>query len=108
MMSGTIMNSKELSAIQAEIFSLRKKRDEMETEDLEEMEAIDGLRQGIEEASRRMDEVTVRERDALKEYKRELAEKESQIAQLESERDTLKARLDEDTVAAYEKLLTGQ
>ena len=44
LLSGTIMIQKELSAIQAEIFSLRKKRDEMETEDLEDMESIDALR----------------------------------------------------------------
>ncbi len=108
MMSGTIMNPKELSAIQTEIFSLRKKRDEMETEDLEEMEAIDGLRGDLTNAAELISRVTEREEVALKTFEEELVEKESQVAELEAERDGQKARIDEDILAAYEKLLVDK
>ena len=108
MMSGTIMNPKELSAMQAEIFSLRKKRDEMETEDLEEMEAIDGLRREIKLSKELVEQVSERERAALEAYRGELAEKEREVAELEARRDELKAMLDEETVATYEKLLAAK
>ncbi len=106
MMSGTIMNPKELQSIQQEIFSLRKKRDEMETEDLEEMEAIDDLRAALEAAGKAVEEVTTEESEAVRAYEAELAEKEAEVARLEAERDELKKGLDEDTVEAYEKLLS--
>ncbi len=105
MMSGTIMNPKELSAIQTEIFSLRKKRDEMETEDLEEMEGIDGLRAKIQASRGMIEQVTERQRRAKEAYASDLAEKRRQVAELESERDEQKAVLDPETVDAYEKLL---
>ena len=105
MMSGTIMNSKELSAIQTEIMSLRKKRDEMETEDLEEMEVLDGFRLEIKKAEELIARVTEQERLARKAYEDELAEKQRELAELEAQRDALKERLDPETVAIYEKLL---
>ncbi len=105
MMSGTIMNPKELTAIQAEIFALRKKRDEMETEDLEEMVALDGLRQGSLEVSRLVEEVSSGLEAAREAYGRELEEKEGEVARLEAERDKLKVRLDPDLIERYEKLL---
>lgn len=105
MMSGTIMNSKELSAIQAEIMSLRKKRDEMETEDLEEMEELDGFRLESKKAEELIARVTEQERLARKAYEDELAEKQRELAELEAQRDALKERLDPETVAIYEKLL---
>ena len=104
MMSGTIMNPKELSAIQAEIMSLRNKRDDMETEDLEEMEALDGLRLESEKAEDLIARLTEQEKLARKAYEDELAEKQSELAELEAQRDELKGRLDAEMVAAYEKL----
>lgn len=108
MMSGTIMNSKELQAIQAEIFSLRRKRDEMETEDLEEMEAIDGLRSAVKQAKELIEQVTRRLGESKEAYESQLDEEEREVAVLAARRDELKGVLDEDTVAAYEKLLTDK
>jgi uncharacterized protein len=103
--SGTIMNPKELSAIQAEIFSLRKKRDEMETEDLEEMEEIDRLTGEFSSARSRTAQIEAGERQAKGAYEVELAEKKAEIASLELRRDNLKVRLSEDIVADYDKML---
>ena len=105
MMSGTIMNPKELTAIQAEIMSLRHKRDEMETEDLEEMEALDGLKLEIQKSQELIAQLTNQEKVAKSTYKEERAEKLSELAELEAQRDQLKGKLDPETVAAYEKLL---
>jgi predicted nucleic acid-binding Zn-ribbon protein len=103
--SGTIMNPKELSGIQAEILSLRKKRDEMETEDLEMMEEEDRINSEVKRAGGAVEEMSSREREALDSYERGLEEKEQHMKELEKERDTLKKAVDEDTLAVYHKLL---
>lgn len=103
--SGTVMNPKELSAIQAEILSLRKRRDEMETEDLEEMEGVDGLRLEVRDAREELERTTVEEKRQKDGYRTEMAEIEARIKALEAERDGLKASVDEDTLEIYEDLL---
>lgn len=104
--SGTVMNPKELSAIQSEILSLRKKSDEMETEDLEMMEIIDRARLEVEETGRFAEEVSSEERNASREYEQELIRKEKQLVELEKKRDALKLGVeDEEILALYENLL---
>jgi predicted nucleic acid-binding Zn-ribbon protein len=104
--SGTIMNPKELSAIQAEIISLRKKRDEMETEDLEEMEEIDRLGKEVAGAKTRTGLIEENERVAGGAFDEELSDKQAEIAGLKLQRDNLKVLLDEDLIKEYEKLLS--
>ncbi|MFH1149527.1 MAG: DUF2730 family protein [Actinomycetota bacterium] len=106
--SGTIMNPKELQAIQAEIFSLRKKRDEMETEDLELMEETDGLAGEAAELKAKVETTGSSQAVAKSVYEKELEELELEIAGLEGERDARKLKLDEETIAEYEKLLGGK
>ncbi|MBU1672670.1 MAG: hypothetical protein KKF41_09595 [Actinobacteria bacterium] len=106
--SGTIMNPKELQAIQAEIFSLRKKRDEMETEDLELMEETDRLAAEAAELKAKVETTESSEALAKSVYEKELEELELEIAGLEGERDARKLKLDEETIAEYEKLLAGK
>lgn len=103
--SGTIMNPKELAAIQAEIFSLRRKRDEMETEDLVEMEEIDRLTGEVASARERTSQIASDERVAKEAHDSELVDKQAEIAALELRRDNLKRKLDDDIVADYEKML---
>lgn len=103
--SGTIMNPKELSAIQAEIISLKKKTDEMETEDLEMMEEADRIEREVQDSEKRAEQISSREQEARDTYNEELAEKEHQISELERERDKLKEEIDPETIALYERLL---
>jgi hypothetical protein len=103
--SGTIMNPKELSGIQAEILSLRKKRDEMETEDLEMMEEEDRIHSEVERSKGVVEEMSAKEREARNSYEKELEEKENGVKELEKAREALKGTVDEDTLAVYDKLL---
>jgi uncharacterized protein len=103
--SGTIMNPKELSSIQAEIMALRKKRDEMETEDLEEMEEIDRLSDEVVASKSRTAQIEDKERLAKEAYESELTDLRAEVASLERQRDGLKGRLPEDVLTNYEKLL---
>lgn len=102
--SGSVMNPKELQAIQNEIISLRKKRDEMETEDLEEMEAIDGLRDGIDAARATLEDSRRREAVARSSYEAELEEKRREVQVLQEERDSLKAGVDTETLETYDRM----
>ncbi|MBU4386505.1 MAG: hypothetical protein KKH73_05870 [Actinobacteria bacterium] len=106
--SGTVMNPKELSAIQVEILGLRKKSDKMETEDLEMMEAIDRGNLEVEKTGQQAEESSADERKARDEYDRELAEKEHQVREFEGKRDVLKRGVEEETLALYEKLLESK
>jgi predicted nucleic acid-binding Zn-ribbon protein len=103
--SGTVMNPKELSAIQAEILSLRKKRDEMETEDLEEMDSIDTLRHDMVAFGDDKRAAESEERAAKSAYETELAQLRERVAEQEGVRDELKSHLDEETREQYDKLL---
>ncbi len=106
LVSGTVMNPKELSAIQAEILYLRRKRDEMETEDLIMLDEIDNLKEKVMEEKARLESAKERERLAKESYKKELAELEQKIASIQRERDDLKEELgDPELVETYEKLL---
>lgn len=106
--SGKITNPKELASIQAEIFSLRRKRDEMETEDLEEMEEMDRLSSCLEELKKLVDTAERRQKEALEKHGEELDELRVDVASFERERDTLKNRLPGDVAADYDKLLLSK
>lgn len=103
--SGTIMNPKELAGINEEIQSLEKRRDEMETEDLELMEAIDGSGEEVNAAEKKLSEASAGLDSAKSDYNAELADLEVHVRERKEERDLLKKDLDEDTLELYEKLL---
>jgi len=106
LLSGKITNPKELSAIQDEIIFLRKKRDEMETEDLIMLDEIDALRDKVKKEKEKLVAAEESERLAKENYQKELAELQDKIAELERERDELKEQLgDTELVKTYEKLL---
>ncbi|MDD5447889.1 MAG: hypothetical protein PHO53_01805 [Actinomycetota bacterium] len=103
--SGTIMNPKELSSIQAEILLLRGKCDEMETEDLELMEEIDRLREEISEKSKLLSEAESRGAAARKAYELELGKNMGLASELEKEKEGIREKLDPDILETYDKLL---
>lgn len=106
MMSGSIMNPKELVALQADLVSLKAKRDDMETEDLEDMEEIDRLREELNANNARIVDVEKTLADAQALHDSELEKKQAEITDLEQERDALKELIDPGTIATYEKLLS--
>lgn len=106
--SGTVMNPKELSNIQAEILALRKKRDEMETDDLEMMEEIDRVRLEIMRAHEKAEQVFAGEQEARQAYDRELAEEEHGLRELERQRLELRQGLDEEILETYDRLIDSK
>ena len=102
--SGTVSNPKELMGIKSEIDDLKKQVDRMDTEILEQMEALDDL--------------TEKENSLLKiieERKAEIGKLESEITQLESdirssvsnlegEVSNVRGRISEDVLVLYDRL----
>ncbi|MDD5747685.1 MAG: hypothetical protein PHP64_01305 [Actinomycetota bacterium] len=103
--NGTIMNPKELQGVQAEVLHLRKRTDELETQDLELMESIDSLNEELEGAKRILRDVEDEENSNRKKHDEELAQKEDEISLLEGEKDSLKEKIDKELVEEYEQLL---
>ena len=102
--SGTVSNLKELMGIKSEIDDLKKQVDRMDTEILEQMETLDGLR-GKESSLLKI----------IEERKAEIGKLESEITQLESdirssvsnlegEVSNVRGRISEDVLVLYDRL----
>lgn len=105
---GKVTNPKELRGLQAEVRSLGKQKDTLETELLEEMErqeelrgSVDALRSRLEELGRGIGE----KKGVLEE---ETAGLEGELAALEKERDTLRSGIDGELLELYDRLLAAK
>ncbi|MEW6554713.1 MAG: C4-type zinc ribbon domain-containing protein [Actinomycetota bacterium] len=105
---GKVTNPKELRGLEAEVRSLKRKKDDLETEELEEMEAQDAKRAELEElrAAQESLQAEIAEMKALLEG--ELAEIVAEAAQLEKEREGLRERIDEELLEEYDRLLESK
>lgn len=105
---GKVTNPKELRGLEAEVRSLKRKKDELETELLEEMEGQDALKADYErlrtEGERLRSEIELKGRalDA------EVAEIRAEIARLEGERDEARAAVDGEILELYDGLLRSR
>ncbi len=105
---GQVTNPKELRGLQAEVRSLKRKKDTLETELLEEMERQDGVRAKAEELGARCRELLARieEKEGL--LREETGEAASELAELEEERGKWAAEVSEEVMRLYEKLLAAK
>ncbi len=105
---GTVSNPKELRGLQAEVRSLKKKKDALETELLEEMESQDGMTAragGMRAELERLQAELDGKRGALDE---EMAEAAAELSHLEGRRDELRSRIDGELLEIYDELLAGK
>ncbi len=102
---GTVSNPKELRGLQAEVKSLRKKMDNLETQAIEDMERLDELRVPLEEIESRHRELSSR----VDEKRRALLEEENRVngelARLRQERDSLREGIEGELLEIYDKLM---
>jgi len=105
---GSVMNPKELQAIQAEVTSLRSRKSRLEDEELGQMERreelekrLPALEAGLNEARERLDEL-----EASSE--REVEEIAAGLGQRRGERERLAAEFDEELLELYEDLRAGK
>lgn len=105
---GQVTNPKELRGLQAEVRSLKRKKDELETKLLEEMEGQDGVKARAEELRSLARELValIEEKEGLLE--RESGELASELAELEKEREKWASRVSEEVMRLYEKILAAK
>ncbi len=105
---GKVTSPKELRGLEAEVRSLKRKKDELETEELEEMEAQDAKKAELEElqAAQERLQAEIDEKKAVLEDG--IAEIAAEVAELEKERDGLRSGLDEELLELYDGLLESR
>jgi len=105
---GRVNNPKELRGLQAEVRSLRKKKDALETELLEEMENQDEIKEKVDELQAHRDRLQAEVDEKRKILDSEVAEIGSQLAELEKERHELRSQINEDLLEIYDTLLESR
>lgn len=105
---GTVGNPKELRGLQAEVRAIKKQKDNLETEILEEMERLDEMSGKVDELKARVDAVQVEIVEKRNTLDQELAAIGRELAQLEQEKQGLRSEVSEDLLELYDKLLKGR
>jgi len=106
--SGSVSNPKELSALQAEIASLGRQKDEAETAVLEQMELASSLEAEIERINKAVEE----NKDEAAKKQNIWLEKESRfkeiISKLQVQREQKAADIDKELLSDYEDVRAGK
>ncbi|MBC7248006.1 MAG: hypothetical protein H5T73_09535 [Actinobacteria bacterium] len=105
---GRVTNPKELRGLQAEVRSLKRKKDELETELLEEMERQDEIRFRVEGLRARRNELLADIEEKEGTLRAELEKLQGELGELEREREELAGSLEDELLELYEKLLAGK
>lgn len=105
---GQVTNPKELRGLQAEVRSLKRKKDELETALLEEMEGQDGVKARLEELRSRDRELLALIEEKSGFLEREMGEVASELAELERERERWSSGVGEELMQLYERLLAAK
>ncbi len=101
---GGVANPKELGAIQEEVATLKRKRDELETLLLEAMETVEEQRGQVQEVEERKVEIEGRLSELRSVLGRRETDLDAKIAKAEQARDAASKAVSPDLLATYEKV----
>lgn len=104
--SGSIVNPKELKGIQDEVQSFKRKKDDLETEELEIMEEADGIVKNLNAAQVLKNSLSERLNTAKKVYEVKNSSLTGQIDDLEKDRQLLTKNIEQNLLEKYERLRT--
>ena len=104
----SVANPKELSSIQAEIESIRRRKSRLEDEDLDQMERREGLEGQIPALEAQMAEARRLAEEAESSSGRELEEIDQTVARNREQRARLASELDDELLELYEDLRAGK
>ena len=104
MMSGKVANPKELSALQAEIESLKRRRSGVEDQLLDVMVQREGTEATLEKLQREQAQITVEQEELTAAVARLSGDIDAALAEHEGNRQEVAATLPEDLVSLYEKI----
>ncbi len=105
---GSVANPKELSSIQAEIESIRRRKSRLEDEELDQMERRESLEARIPALEAEMADARRRAEESEASSGRELEEIDRTMATRKEHRDGLASELDEELLELYEDLRAGK
>jgi predicted nucleic acid-binding Zn-ribbon protein len=105
---GKVTNPKELRGLQAEVRSLKKKKDALETELLEEMESQDEIKRKGDELQADVGRLQAEIEEKRKIFEGEIAEIRSELADLEEKRRGLRSEIGDEFLELYDGLLENR
>ncbi len=106
--SGEVSSPKELRGLQAEVRSIKKHKDTLETDLLEEMERLDELDAAMGEIKSKAEGLRSLIDEKRKELDGEIAGIRDELARLEGEKAELRSGLDEELLELYDHLLESR
>ncbi len=101
---GAVVNPKELESLQAELQSLGRKRDDLETELLETMETVERERDKLHEVEKRRSETEARRDEKESVFKETACRLDAEIEAAAKSREAATAKVAPDLLAVYEKI----
>lgn len=101
---GMITNPKELKAIQQEVESIKRRKDELETAELEVMDKADELENKIAPVSKKVEELARAFDEAKADFETRSEEYEDKLLDLESKFTALKKEIPQESLSKYERL----
>lgn len=105
---GSVASPKELRGLEAEVRSLKRKKDALETEELEEMERLDELKANLDGSSASRDRLRARIEEKRKALEGELDAVRSEIETLEREKEELRSQIGGELLELYDRLLASK
>ncbi|MDD3718923.1 MAG: C4-type zinc ribbon domain-containing protein [Actinomycetota bacterium] len=105
---GKVTNPKELRGLEAEVRSLKRKKDELETEELEEMERLDELKGALDGLRADLEALRAEAGEKRAALDREVAEIGAELAELEKERGAACSQVSEEVLELYDELLESR
>lgn len=108
MFAGTVSNPKELSSLQAEVESLKRKKSGIEDQLLEVMEAREGSSATVARITSERDQASAEAQELTGKVGVLTADIEAQLAAHSSQRDQVAAELPADLLSLYDKIRAKQ
>ena len=105
---GTVTNPKELRGLQAEVSSLKRQKDNLEMELLEEMERLDEIKSRADELQSILQKLEAELTEKRGILDGELSEIQAEIKELEEEKEELRGKVDEELLELYDRLLDSK
>lgn len=101
---GHVTNPKELSSLEQDQASQKRRRSELEDDVLEAMSQVEELETNLETKRETLRVIETRWNQAQVRLKEELSKVNAELESLRQERETLRRRISADTLARYEEL----
>jgi len=105
---GTVTNPKELRGLQAEVSSLKRQKDNLEMELLEDMERLDDMKSRADELQSSLGNLEAELTEKKNILHNELCDIQAEIKGLEEEKEKLREDIDEEVLELYDKLLESK